>query len=237
MPKLSDNVVRIPVKFTDNTLEYYYGGSNFVKEGSYAELIIEKQNITDAKLLEGLTKKSLSKMMNAEITLIVALSVDENVLDQDLKDCLKPANCYSIPKNPLFSRYVINSRTQFIEVKIGRYPSPSVDSIFAEGGIWLELEGMEPKGLKVSHIKLPDCIDRNDIFSLNHAFTVLSEKYEPMRKSHTGNVYDRFFYKEENDQWYPLNVLRNAAIAHEEHAFVARRWKEICVELNLNFNK
>ena len=33
--------------------------------------------------------------------------------------------------------------------------------------------------------------------------------FEPWRKSHTGNIYGRIFYKEKNSKWYPIDVLRN----------------------------
>jgi hypothetical protein len=57
--------------------------------------------------------------------------------------------------------------------------------------------------------------------SLNIALTRLSERYEPWRKAHTGNVYDRVIYKESNDKWYPLDVMRNSIAAKQaEHPLV-----------------
>ena len=49
--------------------------------------------------------------------------------------------------------------------------------------------------------------------SVNHAYTVLSEKFEPQRVSHTGNVFDRVFYRSADVKgrrvWEPLRTLRD----------------------------
>ena len=45
--------------------------------------------------------------------------------------------------------------------------------------------------------------------SLNHAFTLLSTKFETKRISHTGNVFTRvYFYSEKSKEWRPLDELR-----------------------------
>jgi hypothetical protein len=93
---------------------------------------------------------------------------------------------------------------------------------------------MDPQGLTVSTLKLPEGITDEEVDSLNYAFTLLSDKFEPWRRSHTGNVYERIFYQEENGILHPLNVLRNAAIASEEQKFIRRQWQDISRQLNLN---
>ena len=50
--------------------------------------------------------------------------------------------------------------------------------------------------------------------SLNHAFTLLSTKFETKRISHTGNVFTRVYcYSESRKAWHPLDELRG----HVEH--------------------
>ena len=75
-------------------------------------------------------------------------------------------------------------------------------------------------------IDLPSCVSKEPAISLNHAFTILSEVYEPWRKSHTGSVYQRFFYKEKDDKWYPLELLRDASLAEKEQEVAAVLWQE-----------
>jgi hypothetical protein len=45
--------------------------------------------------------------------------------------------------------------------------------------------------------------------SLNHAFTLLSMKFETKRISHSGNVFARVYcYSEKRKEWHPLDELR-----------------------------
>ena len=57
------------------------------------------------------------------------------------------------------------------------------------------------------------------------------------RKSHTGSIYGRVLYKETNERWYPLDVLRNKAIATDEHELVNQMWEELSTQLDLNLTE
>lgn len=57
-----------------------------------------------------------------------------------------------------------------------------------EGGLFLRQIGLDRTELLSSSVKLPEGFDPPFAQSLNHAFTVLSERYETHRLSHTGNV-------------------------------------------------
>lgn len=50
-------------------------------------------------------------------------------------------------------------------------------------------------------------LNNQEAISLNHAYTLISQKYETKRKSHTGNVFD-LCYVEKGDKWVPLDMLR-----------------------------
>ena len=94
------------------------------------------------------------------------------------------------------------------------------------GGLWLLTEGPKAVGLQSTRIVLPEVVSRDPVNSLNHAFTKLSETYEPWRISHTGNVYQRLLYKETNGMWYPLDFLRNAALAKKEQEIASQLWQD-----------
>lgn len=64
------------------------------------------------------------------------------------------------------------------------------------------------------------------VSSLNHAFTKLSEVFEPWRISHPGNVYQRFLYKENDSRWCPLELLRDAALAKKEQEIACQLWQD-----------
>jgi hypothetical protein len=61
--------------------------------------------------------------------------------------------------------------------------------------------------------------------SLNHAYSLISERYEPHRASHTGNVFQKVFYKSEEGIWRPLESLRRAAQNTENERLVDGRKK------------
>lgn len=85
-------------------------------------------------------------------------------------------------------------------------------------------EGTKATGLMSSLIELPEFVSKEPAISLNHAFTLLSETYEPWRMSHTGNVYTRFLYRESNGLWFPLELLRHAELAQKEQEIAAGLW-------------
>lgn len=217
--------IRVPVKFVDGHWEYFYGGGVPVREGALGDLIIERHAITDGKFLTALKKNSEHRILDQVTKLLVALTI-RTKLDEALGKLLIPARgltfgdaYYSSPRP---------SETAFISVSIGP-PSKALIKRrnSKEGGIWLHLEGTRPKGITTSNVNLPEAIFQEPADSLNHAFTQLSEQYEPWRKSHTGNIYTRVLYEEANGKWYPLQTLRSAAEAKEEQVLLKARWTEI----------
>jgi len=161
---------------------------------------------------------------------------DEQKIKSDLLTHLKAIDMNQISSEKKFSRYGVGTQTRLAEIFVGNASKRALAKAEpAEGGVWLELEGMEPQGLSVSALILPEGVADEEVDSLNYAFTLLSIQFEPWRKSHTGNIYERVFYQEESGTWYPLNVLRNAAIATEEHKLINEQWKIISSQLNLKF--
>ena len=49
--------------------------------------------------------------------------------------------------------------------------------------------------------------------SLNHAFTLISEAYETLRRSHSGNVFERVYAQDKTNKWVSLDEIRITAIA------------------------
>ncbi|MCL7744257.1 hypothetical protein LV476_04735 [Guyparkeria hydrothermalis] len=235
MSKLPEDKVRVPVKLVDGRWEFFYGGKVPVSDGATGEIVVDKRHLNDDDFLARLKKKSSHKIMDQGTRLMVALNIKTDPrIGKELSKHLKtiPSGLISIDKR--FTRFGVQPHTRFIEITVGAKTPNRQRSRTEEGGIWLEFEGMEPQGVSVSSLILPEGVIDQRIDSLNHAFTVLSETYEPWRQSHTGSVYERIFYEEENGIWNPLNVLRNATIASEEQNMIRKRWKDICAQLNLD---
>jgi hypothetical protein len=123
------------------------------------------------------------------------------------------------------AQYLTGEHRRFVPVWIGPYAgsNSNIDS----GGLWMRQIGFDRCELESSLIELPEEFEDIHAQSLNHAFTMLSERYETHRLSHTGNVYDRVFYQEANDEWYPLSTLRDGVRERSERAFLAAAWRQI----------
>ena len=59
----------------------------------------------------------------------------------------------------------------------------------------------------------------------------MSEVFEPWRKAHTGSMYERFFYLEQDDHWYPLKDLRDRALATAERKLLVELWANVAEQL------
>lgn len=217
---------RIPVRLVDGSWEFFYGGAVPVRDGTIGELIIAKESIFDPKFLRSLRKRSEYRVLDEGTELMVALSVrDGQSVPESLMKLLR-----EIQPGELSNEYFWVPRpncTRFAPIVVGPPGSSFARQRPAKpGGVWLQLEGMQPKGVVVSSVELPKEITSDSFDSFNHAFTKLSEVFEPWRRSHTGNIYTRVLYRESNRKWYPLERLRSAAEATEEHALIKQRWSE-----------
>lgn len=227
--------IRIPVKLVDGQWEYFYGGGLPVRNGTVGDLVVDKSSIEDKKFLANLKRISKHKILEFGVRLLVAVTVKRpQDIEQKLKDHLLPMGDAGPKLGDAYYRTPRSGDTRFVEISIGgpterqKRHDPN-----EKGGVWLQVEGLIPKGVSSSTIPLPEGVSDRPADSLNHAFTLLSERYEPWRKSHTGNIYDRMLYKESNGKWYPLNVLRDAAIASDEHQFIRSQWELIARTISL----
>ncbi|MDQ3131076.1 MAG: hypothetical protein M3Q99_09985 [Acidobacteriota bacterium] len=93
-----------------------------------------------------------------------------------------------------------------------------------DGG-FVEIFLLEPLKLKLRGTKkaqLLDCpisiptLPEQKAKSINHAYTLISQAFEPWRTSHTANVFSRVFWREnEEGNWRLLDVRREQAEAGE----------------------
>lgn len=229
--------VRIPVKLVAGKWEYFYGGGLPIDNGAVGDLLIDKDSIKDQEFLLKLKRGSKHKILEAGTELLVALTIKKpDLVDKQLDATLAAYLLSAHDKKLLLGdAYYFTTRspdTRFVKIRIAGPTKRQKQRDPAEkGGVWLHLQGLQPKGVSSSTVSLPEGVSEVAVESLNHAFTLLSEKYEPWRKAHTGNIYERMLYKELNEKWYPLNVLRNATIASDEHQLIRDQWTSICEKI------
>ncbi len=230
----SDRFVRIPVRYVDEQWECLYGGVVPVAPDAEAELIIARKSITDEGFLGRMYAKSSIKVLGEGVSLLTYLATKDKVsLTEDQKRHLIPWE-----RRNIATEYIDNWNTgglSLVEVSIGDPTYQQAKKFHTQqGGLWLLTEGPKAVGLQSTRIYLPKEVSKEPVNSLNHAFTKLSETYEPWRISHTGNVYQRFLYQEKNGRWYPLELLRDAALAKKEQEIAYQLWQDFMKRKSAN---
>jgi len=213
--------IRIPVRYIDGHWELAYGGAIKVRNGCGAELVIARTNINDAALLKALTEKHWVRILDEGTELRLALTI-RTKLDSSLSNLLAK-DTQVRPE----SRGKLSAETRFVPVRLGPPTTTQMKRKEAKGGLWLALEGVGPRALESSQVFLPHALDLEPAISVNHAFTKLSEKFEPWRLSHTGSIYERVFYKEGDGFWYPLDDLREKEMVVAERKIIHTLWNEV----------
>jgi len=228
--------LRIPVKLVDGKWEFFYGGAVPVRNGAIGDLILEKDDITNAAFLSLLNKRSVHKILDEGTELLVALTVHNE--SSPAPEFLKLLKTGKDLEGKLGADYFHTPRpgkTRFASIWVGPPTDRQKKKEPKEsGGVWLELAGTQPKGVSSSQILVSKLVSEEPLQSLNHAFTRLSEVYEPWRLSHTGSIYQRILYLEKNQKWYPLSVLRNASAAKDEHELIKQQWAVLATILGIS---
>lgn len=225
---------RLPVRFVDGAFELEFGGALPLEDGTKGELIVNEHKITDGALLKALRSKKTIKILDKGSKLVVMLSNSRPELVSDpLRKALLSEDFERLHLGKWWERWDhAPSRRNFIEIEIGaanerqmKFPD------IADGGLWLHVQGWQATGLESSEIILPDCVPGGPAISLNHAYTLLSEAFEPWRISHTGNIYEQILYREGNGKWYPLEFLREEKELEEGQTIAAAHWKRFLVTM------
>jgi hypothetical protein len=220
--------LRIPVRFVDGVWECAWGGVVPVKNDTEAELVVQRAAIADNAFLEAMERKGRHKVLDEGTTLLVCLTVKrDSDVPQSLRPLLKPYDYFRSSIAPVCHDYWNPASIAFVEVTLGG-PEDKQARLFDSNrvGLWLLTEGAEAAGLASTTVLLPAAISTKPVASLNHAYTELSEVFEPWRISHTGNIYTRVLYRESNGIWYPLDILRNETLVTQEQELARKLWDD-----------
>ena len=92
--------------------------------------------------------------------------------------------------------------------------------IILEDDLQLQLRGTKPAKLmdcKCSIPALEGLLDKEkQPFSVNQAYTRISEHFEPHRLSHAGNVFNLVYFYDTKLGWQPLSIQRDRCQARHE---------------------
>jgi hypothetical protein len=230
----ASKVLHLPIKFSDGMVMLEFGGPLPLKEGEKGELVISAGSIDDPALIDRYTQRNSIRLLPQGAELLVMLSNNRPFyLPKELEGELKRTESVKPNLGKWFRSRRGSATASFVSISIGPlFPWQDAPDGGVEGGLWLELEGPRSIGLVSSEILLPKVIEADPIKSLNHAFTVLSENFEPQRISHTGNVYEHVLYLESDGLWYPLKLFRDGHIAKIEQGIAHAFWKDLKARLS-----
>ena len=214
--------VTVPVKLVDSRWELLYGGSTGIREGTYGELRVPMASIEDQDVRRRLGQTVTVRVLDESTELLVALT-DREYRWRSNEPSVRDASVIDAADLP-------EGCTRIEPIRIGT-KSPKTAHIDAErGGLWIRQRGVDRTDLLCSGIRMPEGFDPVEAHSLNHACTLLSERYEKHRISHTVSVYKHVFYREPDgarSRWHPLDDLRNGVIAGMERSIRADAWRRL----------
>lgn len=220
--------IKLPVKLTDGQWEFAFGGIVPAKDGAHAELNIDREYISDPEFLRTVEQRAIHKILPQGTALLVSVfTKPETRPAPDIEQHLLPFTDVRRRIAETFRDGWMSSAPSFVKVTLGRPTARQYQLEDNTGGLWLTTKGFEAVGLTSSNIDLPENIAKGHATSLNHALTLLSEAYEGWRISHTGNIYTRVLYQERDEKFYPLEVLRNLALATQQDSIAKDLWDKL----------
>ena len=181
-----EKTIRIPVRIrTNGKIEYFYGGKlPEMLDGTIGDLVAPEWAITDQREVYRLQHERVVPFLPAES--IVMFAVDGNNTPAELKQHLKDG------------------------ALLGTKKSHAVELSLEENPLRLRLRGTKPGTLESVACSIPSL--QMKAKSLNHAYRLVSQRFEPRRISHSGNVFELGYFKLK-DTWISLGDLRNTTAA------------------------
>ncbi|WP_435198961.1 hypothetical protein [Qipengyuania sp. 902] len=200
------------------------GGDLPVNHGASWELLLEAASIESSPAKDLFLQEERVRILPEGSALRILMDVRDwsSISDEQVKYLLHWEGAYPRP----FLHPSPDHR--FVEVHLSS-PSPHQSTFLSSdrGGLWLRVQGVSAIGLGCSGVTLPACLSARPAQSLNHAYTVLSEIFEPWRTSHTGSVYRHVFYREADGSWHPLRLLRDSYLSEKSHQIAHELWQQM----------
>ena len=182
----------MPFKVVNGQLTYFYGGSlPTIRDGAIGDLVLPAFNIAVDEVRKRLLAEQTVLLLNTATSLMVRISNK------------------SIPRS-LASR----CREETLD---GRDRTSCVRVVLKEP-LSIRWRGAKPGSLEPATCEIP-VLPRKKAESLNHAYRLVSEAFEPHRRPHTANVFQEVFYQD-GQHWGPLEMLRGKAGSDLESSLV-----------------
>jgi len=194
MPDDKDKVIKIPIRITNNTIRYYYGGDlPKFSDVVIGDLIVPEFAVKDKKFISIIQAEQKYQILDRDTILMMGIN------GNDIPSKFRP----NLNEYKLDHEYKIYNG--FV-------------SVYLKEPLFLQYRGSKMPTLSDANCHIEAL--KKDAISLNNAFTIISEEFETSRKSHTGNVFDKCFYKSGDGKWYPIKKLREHVVSLFEESLV-----------------
>ena len=188
--------VVIPIVVRSDELRPFYGGDMpKFKEGTIGELILDDESFLDPNDLDRFSVEYDQIILRGETQLFACMRLRDE-----------------FPSTPDVVQGITVDPP--LDHKSGLIP------FTLETDLVLHLRGTKPAELERCTCRL-DTIAGARAVSVNNAYSQLSERYEPWRKSHTGNVFTEVYFLEDGIA-KRLDLLRQRATAELEKELFRR---------------
>lgn len=195
-----DKTVVIPAKYVNGKFQYFYGGylPEF-QDGTIIDLVVPEYAIKDTDFLKVLNTGHSEVLLPKGETIYAAVS------SRQIPERLRNLS--------LSIKSLIQGSVSTVIASL--FPDSLFVEILLDEPLYLELRGTKHGRLKPVKCSIPSL--KKEARSLNHAYYLISEIFEPDRISHAGSVFQKMMYIDSRTHCSTLDDLRNDLEARYEH--------------------
>jgi hypothetical protein len=198
-PNRSDKTVIIPTRLANGSFEYFYGGAlPRLTDGVVFDMVVPEWAIEDKSFLNVLQRHHYEVLLPDSAVIYCAVSSDQ--VPDNLNELIVTLHSITNGNDPHIASV---------------FPAKVFVPIILKDRLELELRGTKLGRLKAAKCAIPS-LDK-EARSLNHAYRLISEAFEPDRISHSGNVFEEMLYVDSAGQGFPLDELRSMLEAKNEN--------------------
>ena len=211
IPDRFEKTLTIPVKVVEGGFHYFYGGElPSLTEGTICDLIVPVWAFEDKDFLAKLEARQVEELLPKGASIFTAISsakVPGNLRDRAFT-----------PKE--LSQNFGGRHAEEVRQKLfANNPDPLFVEVVLKEPLLLELRGAKQGRLMRVRCAIPN-LQNEEAVSLNHAYRLISEKFEPNRISHAGNVFQKMVHLDSQGICHPLDELRNKLAAIHQGSLI-----------------
>lgn len=206
---MQSKTLKIPVAVAKGKITYLYDGEPPPLEDVWiGDLVIPVAAASDKEWLKALEDERPVEILPESTRLLVAIReqyLPNHTLDQRFEfDTTLRRHRF------LFDNAGMQAATYREEYKMA---IKDCDHFACVEVILLQPLRLLLRGTKQAVLKKAECVipalNGRHAGSVNQAYSIISGSFEPNRRSHNGNVFERVRYQDDRGIWRPLRVLRD----------------------------